>query len=130
MKVLLFLLLFCFPIYSVETLPYSKIEPILQETWDKTYPLKFTKIIKKDVLGKGIMVLKDSKSRIYYLYSFLVFFPRYKLEDGKSVYEEGLGREIVVKLYHHPYEKEVPYKIDLGEFQEKYNLQKVVRWIK
>ncbi|MDX1957852.1 MAG: hypothetical protein SFU98_04725 [Leptospiraceae bacterium] len=130
MKVLLFLLILSVPIYSAETPPYSKIEPILKETWDKTYPLPFTKIIKKDTLGKGIMVLRDSKKRIYYLYSFLVFFPRYKLDDGKPIFEEDKGREVVVKLYHYPFEKESPYRIDLGEFSEKYNLKSVVRWIK
>jgi hypothetical protein len=130
-RVVLLVLLTCtLPIYSIETPPYSKIEPILKDTWEKTYPVSFTKIIKKDTLGKGIMVLRNSKKQIYYLYTFLVFFPRYTLEDGKLVIVKDRGRNVLVKLYHYPFDEETPYKIDLGEFAEKYNQREAIRWIK
>ena len=108
---------------------YKDIDPILQTTWDNTYPVPYTRITKKDTLGKGIMVLRE-KNHLIYLYTFLVYFPVYVLEEEKLVAREEGGRDILVKLYYRPDDKEVPYKIDLGEFAEKYNLRSVVRWIK
>ena len=108
---------------------YKDIDPILQATWDNTYPVSYSRITKKDTLGKGIMVLKE-KNQLIYLYTFLVYFPVYVLEEEKLVAREEGGRDILVKLYYRPGDKEVPYKIDLGEFAEKYNLRSVVRWIK
>jgi hypothetical protein len=108
---------------------YKDIDPILQTTWDNTYPVSYSRITKKDTLGKGIMVLKE-KNQLIYLYTFLVYFPVYVLEEEKLVAREEGGRDILVKLYYRPGDKELPYKIDLGEFSEKYNLRSVVRWIK
>ncbi|MCB1143671.1 MAG: hypothetical protein KDK54_15590 [Leptospiraceae bacterium] len=108
---------------------YEEIDPILTETWNATYPVAFTSIKKKDVLGKGIMVLRENGNLIY-LYTFFVSFPRYHQEEGKLIADEENSKEILVKLYHRPYHKEKSYSIDLGEFSEKYNLRSVVRWIK
>lgn len=130
---LLFLFIFVLQLTSqliAEKIPeYKDIDSILQTTWDNTYPVSYTKITKKDTLGKGIMVLKE-KNQLIYLYTFLVYFPVYVLEEEKLVAREEGGRDILVKLYYRPGDKEVPYKIDLGEFAEKYNLRAVVRWIK
>ncbi|HNI25345.1 MAG TPA: hypothetical protein PLJ29_03240, partial [Leptospiraceae bacterium] len=79
--------------------------------------------------GKGIMVLRSKSGGEEYLYSFKVFFPRYSFADSKLVAETE-GREIIVRLYHNPADKENPYRIDLGEFTEKYELGKALRWIK
>ena len=40
------------------------------------------------------------------------------------------GKEIIVKLIHNPSDTEKPYRIELGEFSEKYYQGNVVRWIK
>ncbi len=115
---------------NAEKIPdYKDMDSILQTTWDNTYPVSYTKITKKDTLGKGIMVLRE-KNQLIYLYTFLVYFPVYVFEEEKLVAREEGGRDILVKLYYRPGDKEVPYKIDLGEFAEKYNLKSVVRWIK
>lgn len=113
---------------SEKIISYSKIDETLQETWEKTYPVMYSRIVKKDVLGKGIMELKE-KNRPVYLYTFIVFFPKYRIEEDKLVGGEDGGKEILVKLYFRPGDKESPYKVDLGEFSEKYNLNNV-RWIK
>jgi hypothetical protein len=133
LKKLTFLFIFVLQITSqlfAEKIPeYKDIDPILQTTWDNTYPVSFSRITQKDTLGKGIMVLRE-KNNLIYLYTFLVYFPVYVLEEEKLVAREEGGRDILVKLYYRPSDKEVPYKIDLGEFAEKYNLRAVVRWIK
>jgi len=108
---------------------YSKIEPILKEVWEETYPLSYTKILKKDLLGKGIIVLK-TKEGLNYLYTFLVLFPKYSLQDGILSFDEKEGRKIIVKLYYSPNQIEKKYWIDLGELTEKYEKQNIVRYIK
>lgn len=117
----LFVLFFwTIPILTIPKLvPYTEIDPILIQTWDSTYPLPFSKILKKDLLNKGILyVWKDGKKM--YLYSFEVFMPTYThTEEGITPKEKG--RNIIVKLYYNPYNSEAPYFVDLGEFEEKYN---------
>ena len=126
---LTFVIQISFGLYAEKIPEYKDIDPILQATWDNTYPVSYSRITKKDTLGKGIMVLKE-KNQLIYLYTFLVYFPVYVLEEEKLVAREEGGRDILVKLYYRPSDKEIPYKIDLGEFAEKYNLRAVVRWIK
>ena len=125
---LIFFLLYSSSLFSQKIIPYSEIDPILQKAWEEIYPVSYTKITQKDTLGKGIMVLKE-KNQLIYLYTFLVYFPAYRLEEEKLVADETGGRDILVKLYFRPLDK-LPYKVDLGEFSEKYNLKSVVRWIK
>ena len=125
---LIFFLLYSSSLFSQKIIPYSEIDPILQKAWEEIYPVSYTKITQKDTLGKGIMVLKE-KNQLIYLYTFLVYFPAYRLEEEKLVADETGGRDILVKLYFRPQDK-LSYKIDLGEFSEKYNLKSVVRWIK
>ena len=125
---IIFFLLYSSSLFSQKIIPYSEIDPILQKAWEEIYPVSYTKITQKDTLGKGIMVLKE-KNQLIYLYTFLVYFPAYRLEEEKLVADETGGRDILVKLYFRPLDK-LPYKVDLGEFSEKYNLKSVVRWIK
>jgi hypothetical protein len=125
----IFYLLYSSSLFSQNIIPYSEIDPILQKAWEKTYPVSYTKITQKDTLGKGIMVLKE-KNQLIYLYTFLVYFPAYRLEEEKLVADEEGGRDILVKLYFRPQDKALPYRVDLGEFSEKHNLKSVVRWIK
>ncbi len=116
-------------LYSQKIIPYTEIDPILQTAWDEMYPVAYTRITQKDTLGKGIMVLKE-KNQLIYLYTFLLYFPAYRVEEEKLVADETGGRDILVKLYFRPHEKTKPYSVYLGEFSEKYNLKSVVRWIK
>jgi hypothetical protein len=125
---LIFFLLYSSSLFSQKIIPYSEIDPILQKAWEEIYPVSYTKITQKDTLGKGIMVLKE-KNQLIYLYTFLVYFPAYRLEEEKLVADETGGRDILVKLYFRPQDK-LSYRVDLGEFSEKYNLKSVVRWIK
>ena len=125
---LIFFLFYSSSLFSQKIIPYSEIDPILQKAWEEIYPVSYTKITQKDTLGKGIMVLKE-KNQLIYLYTFLVYFPAYRLEEEKLVADETGGRDILVKLYFRPQDK-LSYKVDLGEFSEKYNLKSVVRWIK
>ena len=125
---IIFFLLYSSSLFSQKIIPYSEIDPILQKAWEEIYPVSYTKITQKDTLGKGIMVLKE-KNQLIYLYTFLVYFPAYRLEEEKLVADETGGRDILVKLYFRPQDK-LSYKVDLGEFSEKYNLKSVVRWIK
>ena len=123
------LLVLHIPIYgSTKVISYSEIEPILRKTWEDTYPLPFTTIVKSDLLGKGIALVKKN-GRSMYLYSFEVFMPRY-LMDGEEVKAMEEGRKIIVRLYHNPSSEEKPYFIDLGEFEEKYNRGLIIRYIK
>jgi hypothetical protein len=127
-----FLLLHLFSsnaIYSQKIIPYTEIDPILQTAWDEIYPVAYTRITQKDTLGKGIMVLRE-KNQLIYLYTFLIYFPAYRMEEEKLVADETGGRDILIKLYFRPHEKIKPYSVNLGEFSEKYNLKSVVRWIK
>ena len=126
---LIFFLMYSSSLFSQKIIPYSEIDPILQKAWEEIYPVSYTKITQKDTLGKGIMVLKE-KNQLIYLYTFLVYFPAYRLEEEKLVADEEGGRDILVKLYFRPQDKALPYRVDLGEFSEKHNLKSVVRWIK
>ncbi len=113
---LIFIFVLIFPMYLyAKVVPYQEIDKILKETWDSTYPVPYTRIVKKDILGKGIIKLKKKKSN-YYLYTFILFVPRYILVDGKPVpAPNNHGRKIPVNLFYYPGESEKPYKIKIGE---------------
>lgn len=132
MKNTFFWILFCLFAYSLsasEIIPYKKIDDTLKSNWDNTYPVEFKKIIKKDLLGKGIMVVKNKQKQLEYMYSFLVFIPRVSMVEGVKTEMED-GKEIIVKLIHNPSDSEKPYRIELGEFSEKYYQGNVIKWIK
>jgi hypothetical protein len=117
------------PTLANEIIPYKKIDEIFKKTWDDTYPIEFKKITKKDLLGKGIMVVKNKQKQLEYMYSFQVFIARVGMVDGVKTESED-GKEIIVKLIHNPSDVEKPYRIELGEFSEKYYQGNVVKWIK
>ena len=116
-------------LFANPILPYKKIDEVLKKTWDTTYPIEYKTIVKKDLLGKGIMVVKNKQKQLEYMYSFLLFIPRVSMVDGVKTEMED-GKEIIVKLIHNPSDAEKPYRIELGEFSEKYYQGNVVRWIK
>ncbi|MBP7282872.1 MAG: hypothetical protein KBA66_14920 [Leptospiraceae bacterium] len=116
--------LFANPIIS-----YKQIDDTLKKTWDETYPVEYKKITKKDLLGKGIMVVKNKQKQMEYMYSFQIFIPRVSMVDGEKKEMED-GKEIIVKLIHNPNDVEKPYRIEMGEFSEKYYQGNVVKWIK
>lgn len=126
---LIIFLFLSLPALANEIISYKKIDETFKKTWDDTYPIEFKKIIKKDLLGKGIMVVKNKQKQLEYMYSFLVFIPRVSMVDGVKTESED-GKEIIVKLIHNPSDVEKPYRIELGEFSEKYYQGNVVRWIK
>ena len=126
---LIVFLLFTSSAFANEIISYKKIDDTLKKTWDDTYPIEFKKIVKKDLLGKGIMVVKNKQKQLEYMYSFQVFIARVGMVDGIKTESED-GKEIIVKLIHNPSDDEKPYRIELGEFSEKYYQGNVVKWIK
>lgn len=128
-KLLIFFLLFICNSIFAEIVPYNMIDSILKKTWDQTYPVTYTKIVKKDISNKGIMVIRNTKGQLEYLYSFIIFLPRYKYENDQKV-ELEQGKEIIVKLIHNPKNKENSYRIDLNEFIELKERNRIVKWIK
>ncbi len=126
---LILFLLSTLPGFANEIISYKKIDDTFKKTWDDTYPIEFKKIVKKDLLGKGIMVVKNKQKQLEYMYSFLVFIPRVGMVDGVKTESEE-GKDIIVKLIHNPSDDEKPYRIELGEFSEKYYQGNVVKWIK
>ena len=116
-------------IFANPIISYKKIDETLKKTWEETYPVEYKSITKKDLLGKGIMVVKNKQKQMEYMYSFQIFIPRVSMVDGvKTVMEDG--KEIIVKLIHNPSNLEKQYRIELGEFSEKYYQGNVIRWIK
>lgn len=122
-------LIFAPTLSSEQILSYKKIDEVLKKTWDDTYPVEYKKIIKKDLLGKGIMVIKNKEKQLEYMYSFQIFIPRVSMVEGVKTESEE-GKEIIIKLIHNPSDITKPYRIELGEFSEKYYQGNVVRWIK
>jgi hypothetical protein len=111
---------------SSAIIPYSKIDTKLQETWDRTYPISYSEILKKDILGRGIMLLRSKE----YLYTFKVFIPDIEIENGE-IKKKEIGKEINIKLYFNAaLETEKQYRIELGEITQKFNNRDVVKWIK
>lgn len=124
-----FILLSSISLFSQNPLPYSKIDPILQSTWEKYYPIMYSKILKKDLIGKGVIVIREKQGFVY-LYTFSVAFPKVEIQEGKLKIEKEDFKELEVKLYYNPSKKENAYWIDLGEIIEFYDKSKIVRYIK
>lgn len=121
-------LVFSFVALELEAIPsYQIAEKNLLTTWENSYPVNFSKVIKKNPTKKGILEVRDKKG-VRYIYTFLVFVPRVKTEDGEIAVQNE-GKEVFVKLYFDPKEKEKPYSIRLGEFEEKYFSKSKIRWI-
>lgn len=125
-KIFLFIAIH-FPLFSQDLVSYSKIDPILKSIWEKTYPIEYSKVIKKDLIGKGILVLRGKQGNIY-LYTFLVSFPKVQIEEGNLKVETKDFKQIEVKLYFDP-KREEPYWIELGEITEFYDKSKILRYV-
>lgn len=89
----------------------------------------YSKILKKDLIGKGIIAIREKKGFVY-LYTFLVAFPKLNVENGNLQIEQENFKQIEVKLYFDPSQKENPYWMDLGEITEIYDKSKIARYIK
>ncbi|TGK08888.1 hypothetical protein EHO60_12695 [Leptospira fletcheri] len=126
-KSLLIFLFVVLPVYS--NIPrYAELDKILVSTWNSTFPVPFTRIVKRDLSGKGILEYRKSSKKTVYIYAYLVFLPKYEEEGEKPVRREA-GREVKVKLYYDPSAKE-KYEIVLGEFDEAYDAKGRLRWIR
>ncbi|EQA36023.1 hypothetical protein LEP1GSC047_0446 [Leptospira inadai serovar Lyme str. 10] len=126
-KLVLIFFLVAAPVYS--NIPkYSELDRILLSTWNRTFPVPFTKIVKRDVSGKGILQYRKSSKKTVYIYTYLVFLPRYGEEAEKPVQQDG-GREVKVKLFYDPVSSE-KYEVELGEFDEAYDTRGIIRWIR
>jgi hypothetical protein len=124
--ILLILLFLGYPVYSKYP-TYAKIEPILQETWDKQFPVPYRKILRKNVNGKGIMMFREA-GKNYYIYTFHVAVPKQEWEDRdiKALKEE---RVLLVKLFHDPNDQEKPYFIRMGELDEEFMRPGFIRYV-
>jgi hypothetical protein len=114
------------PVYSNYP-SYNKIDPILKKTWDELYPLPYKSIKKKNTNGKGILVYKKGKDT-FYIYTFLIIMEKYERIE-KSVRPTSESREVLIKLYYNPNDKQQPYKIVFGELDEEYEKPGFVRYV-
>lgn len=131
MKRFLFLLCIGLPLVAgtkKKVVSYQNIDSIFKETWDATYPVPFEKIIKKDLIGRGIMILRKKRRRVY-LYSFLISLPLY-IEKNEQITKIGQGKQVTVRLYYTPSDVEKPYTVRLGEFSERYTRRGVIGYIR
>ncbi|TGK03935.1 hypothetical protein EHO59_10435 [Leptospira semungkisensis] len=134
MKSLLRLFLFGFFLILVTDLysevhRHSEMDKTLLSTWNKTFPVPYTKILKRDLAGKGVLYYRKNSKKSVYIYSFVVFLPLYSEEGEKAVQKEG-GREVKLKLIYDPSSDEDKYTIELGEFDEIYDAKGIIRWIR
>ncbi|WCL47699.1 hypothetical protein [Leptospira sp. GIMC2001] len=124
----LFILFFlALPVYSNYT-SYGKIDPILKKTWDEQIPLPYDSIKKKNINNKGILQYRLSNKRIVYIYTFLVYMSNYEPLEKQIVKAKG-GREMLVKLYFDPLNKEKPYWIQFGELDEELDRNNFIKYV-
>ncbi len=123
-----FFLLYVTQLYS-EVPKHTDMDKNLVSTWNKSFPVPFTKILKRDLSGKGILLYKKSSKKSVYIYSYSVFLPLYTEEGEKPVKKEG-GREIKVKLLYDPTSNSEKFTIELGEMDEAYDTKGIVKWIR
>ncbi|MCB1157887.1 MAG: hypothetical protein H7A25_23445 [Leptospiraceae bacterium] len=131
MKYLFILIIFSFfELSATPLLSYRDIEPELKKAWEEAYPVAYTKISEKDLLKKGILYVRKGKVRLY-LYTFKLFIPLYSFKDKTlQVEDPEKGKEIPVKLYYKPQDKEKPYFVELGEIQEFKNRSLIIQYIR
>ena len=125
--IFIFVVLFTFPVYSEKILSYNEIDSVLKKTWEDTFPIQYKKILKKDVLKKGIFYIISNPKE--YIYTFILFVPNYELENTELI-EMEIGKEIPVKLIYTPQNQEQLYRIELGELNEKNYSNKGYKWIR
>ncbi|TGL58818.1 hypothetical protein [Leptospira sarikeiensis] len=134
MKALFRFLVFGTCLFSVTQLysdvpKYSEMDKTLLSVWNKTFPVPYTKILKRDLAEKGILYYRKNAKKSVYIYSYLVFLPLYGEQNEKPVQKEG-GREVKLKLIYDPSSKEEKYTIELGEFDEMFDAKGIIRWIR
>lgn len=125
-RVLLISLVFFFYGLEAKVPNYKEAEKILKKTWDETFPLPYSKVLKRDTTGKGILVYRADLGTAY-IYTFVIFLPRYTEVEKKPVALDE-GREIFLKLIFLPGNKEKQYTIEFSRFDEPYN-GRAIRWI-
>lgn len=92
--------------------------------------MPYTKILKRDLTGKGVLVYKITPARIVYIYTYLVFLPLYAENEETPKEVPGKGKEVRAKLFYEPSNPAEKFSIEFTEFDEQYNGRSVVRWIR
>ncbi|XDD52450.1 hypothetical protein AB3N59_19135 [Leptospira sp. WS92.C1] len=124
-------ILFVLPSSVYSNIPtHNGMEKNFKETWGKSFPVAFTKLLKKDLTGKGVLVYRKTPERIVYIYTYLVFLPLYTENEEIPKEVPGKGREVRAKLIYEPTNPSEKYSIEFTEFDEQYNNKSVVRWIR
>ncbi|TGK10581.1 hypothetical protein EHO58_00945 [Leptospira selangorensis] len=116
-------------LYS-EVPKHSDMDKTLLTTWNKTFPVPYTKILKRDLAEKGVLYYRKNSKRSVYIYSYSVFLPLYAEQNEKPVKKDDNGREVKLKLIYDPSSKDEKYTIELGEFDEMYDAKGIIRWIR
>lgn len=116
-------------LYS-EVPKHSEMDKTLLATWNKTFPVPYTKILKRDLAEKGVLYYRKNSKRSVYIYSYSVFLPLYAEQNEKPVKKDDNGREVKLKLIYDPSSKDEKYTIELGEFDEMYDSKGIIRWIR
>ncbi|TGK33822.1 hypothetical protein EHQ12_03865 [Leptospira gomenensis] len=109
---------------------HAAMEKNFKEAWGKLFPVPYTKLLKKDLTGKGVLVYKKTPERTVYIYTYLVFLPLYSEYEETPKEVSGKGREVRTKLIYEPTHPSEKYSIEFTEFDEQYNGKSVVRWIR
>ncbi|AAN51822.2 hypothetical protein ACO2J1_09570 [Leptospira interrogans] len=109
---------------------HSGMEKNFKETWRKSFPVPYAKILKRDLTGKGVLVYKKTPLKIVYIYTYLIFLPLYKENEELPQEIPGKGKEVRVKLFYEPSNPVEKFWIEFTEFDEQYNSKSVVRWIR
>ncbi|TGM03739.1 hypothetical protein EHQ76_08825 [Leptospira barantonii] len=109
---------------------HSGMEKNFKEAWGKLFPVAYTKLLKRDLTGKGVLVYKKTSDRTVYIYTYLVFLPLYMESEEAPKEIPGKGREVRAKLFYEPSNPSEKFSIEFTEFDEQYNSKSVVRWIR
>ncbi|AXR62650.1 hypothetical protein [Leptospira mayottensis] len=130
------LILFLWIFFILPSVVYSNIpthfgmEKNFKETWRKSFPVPYTKILKHDLTGKGVLVYKKTPKTIVYIYTYLVFLPLYSENEEVPKAIPGKGKEVRAKLFYEPSNPSEKFLIEFTEFDEQYNSRSVIRWIR
>ncbi|PJZ48691.1 hypothetical protein [Leptospira saintgironsiae] len=116
-------------LYS-EVPKHPEMDKVLLATWNKTFPVPYTKILKRDLAEKGVLYYRKNSKKYVYIYSYSVFLPLYVEQNEKPVKKDDNGREVKLKLIYDPSSKDEKYTIELGEFDEMYDAKGIIRWIR
>lgn len=115
-------------LFAIQLPDYKKMETRLEEEWSKKFPIKYKKVLKNNLAGKGILVYNTANERAY-IYSFLVFVPFVEIREDELV-EKEKGREIIVRLYYFPGREDSQFEIKLGQFIELQDRKRHRGWIR